>query len=668
MLTMRRNFFVVPLGVLAIWFGAALPSFAEPPPTVYAPLPLGAVKPTGWIYAQMTNDAVDGMAGHFIELRPQFGSISWIKQDGHLAAGEMGGNWLDGYIRMAYLTGNPVAKKRADDFVRDLLGAREADGYLGNVKATSRYQSRMTGELWMQSRCYVALLAYYELTGDKKVLDAVIKATQLTMSKYGPANSPFHLTAEEKTKNKKGRIRTVNGHSLMFVDVLEWLYRLTGDRAYLDSAIFFYNDFSSSDDVEEKDLQLFSVLNLKYPYFWHGVHTVEHLRVPLFLAYADGSLPYPQAAENAFAKLQKHIVPSGSCASDEGVMNHLPLADQPYEYCTTTEMTTSLESALQKTGQGKYADMIERAVFNAAQGARTPDGKCVAYLSSATLPEALESHDIPYSGTKRHKLSPAHDVGGACCSANAVKIMPYFTSSMWMKSVQDDGLAALLFGPSRVNAVIKGVKVMIEENTGYPFSDSITFTVYPAQPVRFPLSVRVPGWSSGVRVTAPGAVVANGDGLRTITKTWQAGDQVTVNFENPITGKTLPNEEIAIFRGPLLFVQSWPSKLVKLDSQKFNVPGFEEYNVVPVTAYDTSSLYVDCTQKSLGLSLKRNPNGSELNPWAKPPVSLTGIMHTYNRDGNFRKEVTLVPMGSTLLRFAGFHIWPFDEEYFQTHK
>ncbi|MFA6174824.1 MAG: beta-L-arabinofuranosidase domain-containing protein, partial [Kiritimatiellales bacterium] len=507
--------FTVPIFIAAIALTISSFAAAEKPETCFSPLPVGSVEPKGWILAQMSTDAVNGMAGHFIELRPKFGSISWIEKDGNGGAGEMGGNWIDGYVRMAYLTGIPEAKKRADDFVKAVLGARDEDGYIGNYPPEKRFNSRMTGELWMQSRIYVALLAYYELTGDQKVLDAVIKATRLTMSKYGPDHSPFHLTPEERAKGKKGRERTVNGHSLMFVDVLEWLYRLTGDRSYPAFAAFLYEDFSSTGDVDTRDIQLYSLMNMKYPFFWHGVHTVEHLRVPLFLAYAGGNGLYQQAAENAFAKLQKHIVPSGSCASDEGVMDHPPLPEQSYEYCTTTELSTSLESALQKTGQMKYADMTERAVFNAAQGARTPDGKCIAYLSSATLPAALEDHDLPYSGTKRHKLSPAHDIGGACCSANAVKIMPYYTCAMWMKSVKDGGLAALLFGPSTVRTVLNGVPVTIDEDTSYPFSDTITFTVSAKTPVSFPLTIRIPEWAGNVRITAPGAEVASGESSRT---------------------------------------------------------------------------------------------------------------------------------------------------------
>lgn len=646
---------------------AALSGHAAPIPEAYKPLPVGSVEPEGWIRAQMTTDAVDGMAGHFIELRPAFGSASWVTKNGNPAAGEMGGNWIDGYVRMAWLTGNPVAKKKAADFIRDILNSKDSDGYIGNIKAEKRFNNRMTDEFWMQSRTYVALLAYYELTGDNKVLDAVIAATKLTMSKYGTHNSPFHLTSAERAAGKKGRERTVNGHGLMFVDVLEWLYRITGDRSYADFAVFLYEDFSTSDDVDTPDIQLRSLLNMKYPFFWHGVHAVEHLRVPLFLAYANGNELYQQAEKNAFAKLQKHIVPGGSCASDESVMNHTPMPEQSYEYCTTTELCTSLESALQKTGDMKYADMVERAVFNAAQGARMPDGKCIAYLSSATLPSALEDHDIPYAGARRHKLSPAHDVGGACCSANAVKIMPYYTCAMWMKPVKEDGLAALLFGPSKVHADVKGVQVTIDEKTSYPFSDTITFTVSTKTPVDFPLVIRIPEWAGNVQITAPGAKIATGDGLRTLTKTWQTGDRVTVDFENPIVLGNLADGEVSINRGPLLYVESWPSKLVPLTTQKFNVPGFEEYNVVPNIAYDTSGLFVDAAAKDFGFTLKHNPKGNETTPWAKSPIELYGNMHTASRAEDFHKPVTLVPMGTTLLRFAGFPIWPFDEEYFAPH-
>ena len=632
---------------------------ANPGPSagVYEPLPLGAVEPAGWILAQMTRDATSGLAAHFTELWPNYGSRSYLEKDGNLGCGEMTGNWADGYIRMAYLTGAESARKKADAFVRDILSSRDSDGYLGNVAAKERYNSARTGELWMQSRLYVALLAYYELTGDKQVLDAVVTATKLTMSKYGPAHSPMRLSAQERDAGEPCK---VDGHALMFVDVLEWLYRLTADRSYVEFARFLYDDFSGSTDTMQRDVQLGSLLEMKYPFFWHGVHTAEHLRVPLFLAATGAGAPYGQASDNAFEKLRNYIVPSGSCASDESIYNHTPVASQAYEYCTTTELCTSLA----KTGRPAYADMVERAVFNAAQGARTADGKYISYLSSDTRPSATEDHDLPYTGKKRFKLSPAHDVGGACCSANAVKIMPYYTSSMWMKSIKDGGIAALLLGPSRARVTMNGVRVTIEENTSYPFSDSITFAITADKPVGFPITVRIPAWSGAVKVDAPGATIASGNGVRVITKTWQTGDSFKIEFENPIVTTKLADGDLAVYRGALLFVQPWPSKLVQLP-RKFKVPGFFDYDVVPVTHYEISPEFIDCAAKDAGLTLQHPKEGDEADPWAKPPVILEAAFRSASPKENFRHSCRLIPMGASLLRFAGFRVWPFDDAYFR---
>jgi hypothetical protein len=96
------------------------------------------VKPAGWIFEQIANDATDGIAGNFQKFRPQYTSATWVEKDGSDGAAELVGNWLEGYLRMAYFTGIPGAKEKADGFVRDILGAREPDGYIGNMPADMR--------------------------------------------------------------------------------------------------------------------------------------------------------------------------------------------------------------------------------------------------------------------------------------------------------------------------------------------------------------------------------------------------------------------------------------------------------------------------------------------------------------------------------------------------
>ena len=631
---------------------------------VFAPLRVGAVKPKGWILEQLRNDAENGLAAHFLELHPTYGASTYIRKNGNLGCGEMTGNWADGFMRMAYLSGAASAVKKADAFVAAVLGSREDDGYLGNVKPERRYRNAVTGELWSQSRLYMALLAYYELTGNRRVLDAVVTATRLTLSKYGPENRPFHRTPEQRAAAGG---RPVQTHGLMFVDVLEWLYRLTGDRAYVEFSRFLYDDFSGAVDVDDRDDQLPHLLNMAYPFFWHGVHTVEQIRVPLFLAAAGVDPVYRQAAENAFTKLSRHIVPSGSCTSAECIYNARPTAAQYYEYCTTTELSATFESALRKTGRMVFGDRVECAVFNAAQGARTPDGKDISYLTADTRIAARESHDFPYVGKRRCKLSPAHEVGGSCCSANSVKIMPYYVCSMWARSTADRGLAALLYGPCEVRTSVRGVAVTIEEKTDYPFSDHIDFIIEPGRPVSFPLTLRIPGWAGKVTVDPAGGRMISGRQTRVITKTWKRGDRVSVVFENPIRLKRLVDGTVAIYRGPLLFVQPWWYRRIPLP-RKLRAPGFHDFDLAGRPLYDISPAFIDCSAESYGFTTVHPRSGDRLHPWAEPPVVLEGTFRDASWKRHFRRTARLVPIGSALIRFASFRVWPFDESYFHPRE
>lgn len=637
----------------------------------YEPLPLGDIKPRGWIFNQITNDATTGMAGNLQKFRPTHGSATWVEKDGSDGAAEMSGNWLDGYVRMAYLTGVPSAKKKADAFVADVLRAREPDGYLSNYPKKDRYR-RVGRELFNESRINYALLADYELTGNKTVLDAVVKSVRLTMSKYTPANKPFTFVPGDAgfDPNKKpvtednvdegkpapDKAHSINGHVLMFVDVCEWLYRITGDRAYLDYAKFLYGDYCSSSDVHPDEMKIPNLLNPASPYEGHGAHIAEQMRVPLFLAYADGSDSYPAAARAAYDKLMRYIVPAGAMCSDEGVHDFPPVPTQGYEYCATTELATSLESAVQKTGAMKYADMTERLVFNAGQGARTPDGKMIAYNSASTLLAAVEDLKLGknHNSNGRWQYSPAHQVGGSCCSANAVKLMPHYVSSMWMKTASDGGLAALLFGPSQVSTTVKGVAVTIEEETAYPFSDSITFHITAAAPVQFPLRIRIPAWAGAVTVESSGATVETAPDLRVLNKTWQTGDIVTVTFQNPITPSKCVNGEISLNRGPLLYVLPWPSQRVVLKKSRGGVPEYFEWDVKPINPRSTSGFYLERAAPEAVFRAQPNRFYDRNFPWAQPSLILAGTMRTDKNNPNSRKPVTLFPMGSTMLRFASF--------------
>jgi DUF1680 family protein len=586
----------------------------------------------------------------------------------------MTGHWLDGFLRMAHYTGREEALTKGREFVEDILGAQEPDGYVSNLPADKRWR-RLNRDLFNDATTCSALLTHYELTGDRRALDAVKAHTALVMSNYTATNRPFafmpgdeayaaareevpdDLVDEPAAGGKKKKRPNINGHSLMFVDVCEWLFHLTGDRTYVDYAAFLYDDYSSSDDVKPDDVKIASLLDADQPFTGHAAHVAEQLRVPLFLAYHGGADPLPRAAHAAFEKLERYLVPSGALAGDEGIHDLPPLPVQGYEFCTTTQLARSLASALQKTGKMDFADKIEWLVFNAGQGARTADGSKIAYLSASTLTQALEKMPLryPHNGNGRWQYSPAHQVGGSCCTATAVQMLPHYVGSMWMKT-GDGGLAACLLGPSRVTTEIAGTKVEIEEVTDYPFSDTVTFRFSLACPVRFPLHVRIPSRAGRVKLVADGAKITGATDRRILEKEWRDGDTVTLEFENPVGLRPCVNGERIVHRGPLLYALPLAAKTNVLKKSRIGGREFEEWELRPADPDSLAERFLNAARPDAGFRAVENPQHDPAMPWAEPPLLLTGELYSAANGSGPRESVTLRPMGSTLLRRAAFPV------------
>jgi hypothetical protein len=357
-----------------------------------------------------------------------------------------------------------------------------------------------------------------------------------------------------------------------------------------------------------------------------------------------GSPEMERAVKNAAAKVGHYTVPSGALIGDESI-HGLPLPDVGYEYCTMTDLLVSLASAQQKFGDSAYGDWIENLAFNAAQGARFADGTGVCYLSlenrfaaPASRPDSYIRF-FPTGG--RFKFSPTHEDIAVCCNPNAVRLMPHYVSRMWGRLPDEDGVAALTYGPSSLTTEIGGVRVVIEQETHYPFSDEVTFEVYPEKDLRFALWLRNPGWSTDTQVSAEGAEISEQAGYIVLRKTWTPGESITLSFTAMVEPILNPNGEFSVKRGPLQYVAPIPEEMYPTKS--YPIHGFHDYEVTPkdpMQAYQV--LLLDASQRNLGLEFDGNQDADVRRPWDEPPVKLT------------KDALALVPIGCTVLRRATF--------------
>jgi DUF1680 family protein len=629
-------------------------------------LPFGAVKPRGWLRAQMASDLEAGFVGHLDELIP-----SLIKEDDIYGAdrltkaaktkqlgvvsketqwevqflwwnSETQSNWLDGMARAALLVENADFIEKARVRVEHLLATQQADGYLGIYAPDLRYNfTGENGELWAQATLFRVLLGWHEATGDERALSAVRRAVEVTMNAYPLGGShPF-----EVQKDFAGV-----GHGLVFTDILDHLHQLTGDQRYLAYARWLYLEYSRQ-PLSQDDLQLTHLLDPHYRFKAHGVHTYEQIRSLLTATRAANDPRLDAALAAALAQLETCLTPSGGPIGDEFIAERQAHASETgYEYCSIHELLDTYTHLLQKTGDMKWADRAEWLFFNAAQGARLPadsatpsEGSCgIAYLktdnsSSMTGLMNLDDPQDPANPQTRYKYSPVHQDVAVCCVPNAGRIAPYTTKALWLRSA--NGLVATLYGASQLQTEIDGVAVKISEITNYPFDLNINFQVEVDQPVEFTISFRKPNWASGVHLSGAESISESG-GLIHLRKTWESGDQISLRFEADV--KIQPwRAEVILCYGPLLFCL--PLDGIYQPGREY-APGFQDSYY---TLANSSTQRLRLSPQS-HFTLEQHP----FDP-TRPFRSLTLKGELIALDSSL-VPVRLIPLGGSILRKSTF--------------
>ncbi|KAA6300456.1 MAG: hypothetical protein EZS26_003397 [Candidatus Ordinivivax streblomastigis] len=602
----------------------------------FTKLSVNEIRPTGWMTDQLRKD-LDGFVGHLDSIVPAliieddiYGKDRRTREDKPKNLGnawmniallwwnsETQSNWWDGYLRTAFLLNDKQHIEKIKEYVSRILATQDEDGYLGIYAPDIRYnfdrQNGENGELWSKATLYRGLLAYYGFTKDEKVLTAVKRAVQNVMNNYAiNASEPFNLESPEDGIT----------HGLCFTDVLDQLYQLTHDVKYREYALFLYKDYSIHME-RNGDIRYQNIMNPEYRLFGHAVHTHEHLRPLLVACYASGNPQLQEALQIYLNRLKEATTITGGPIGDEWILGRK--ADPTfigYEYCTMQEMLDSYTQLIQKTGDIRYADEVEKCLFNAAMGARHPEKNAITYLktdNSYFMNSTLNSLHNYIS----FKYSPAHQDVAVCCNPNAGRILPYYIHAMWLKD--KDGFIASLLGGCEVNTHFGKHPVAIKEITEYPYSNRITFEVEVKKPVTFALKIRKPLWNKGFSLDTDyqeeGSYIV-------IHKKWSGKTSFTVEWKAEVEKHEL-NGETYFTDGAL--VLALPIEAVEIPKRIYYAH-FQDFEYVPkhFTIYRYS--------------------GNEM------PVKEGDIYHLtlYNPIRQKPEQKTLVPMGHTLLRQVTF--------------
>jgi hypothetical protein len=501
-------------------------------PTPFLPLPVGAVRAEGWLLKQLELQR-DGLTGAAESLYAELGASSpWRGgSDTSQAWGERAPYYVKGLVALAYVLDDAPLEAKAKAWIDWTLDHQGADGYLGPAQLASAGDGM---NMWGRVPMLYALKDYAEATGDPRVEPALTSFFHWEAANL--ASSPLTSWA----RSRAGDI----------VDVVHWLYDRTGEAsllahsdalraaAYPFTSIYAGDSFlSDNGDFQPK----------------HNVNVQEDIKAPAILSRRT----LDDADRNAFLEGHDHLFHRHGQAHGAEAGNEMLSGDSStsgIELCSIVERMQSDEEAQMILGEPALGDQLERLAFNALPGAITKDYRALQYF---TLPNQVESTHGPhgYEQDYGNGITPSPSSGYPCCRFNMHMGWPYFVKNMWAATA-DSGLAIMAYGPSRVQAkVANGALVTITEDTAYPFEDQVRLTVHTAQPVGFPLSLRIPAWSSAPAVHV-GGVARTGvtaGAFYVVRRLWSDGDVVTIDLPADLRTSPWVQQSVSVERGPLVF-------------------------------------------------------------------------------------------------------------------
>lgn len=638
--------------------------------TDYAALPLGAIRPDGWLREQLQRQA-DGLTGHLDEVYPQVvgDNNAWLGGDGD--AWERGPYWIDGLLPLAYILEDDALKAKAQKWVEAILGSSQEDGYFGPATDHSfvyGLQRGNTHDWWPKMVALKILQQYYTATGDPRVIDCLKRyfAYQAAHLKETPLD---HWT-------DWGQWRGADN-----LEVVYWLYNLTGEEWLLELGEIIHGQTTPWTGYFLSGI-IFTEQN--------GVHCVnlgQGFKAPIVhwqFSHDEGEYLAPAQAQD---KIRGTVgLPTGLWAGDE--LLHYATPTRGSELCTAVEMMFSLEEMLRITGDLRWAEWLERVAYNVLPSQVNADFTARQYFSQVNQVSCTRSW---------RTFSTPHDAtdivygtlnGYPCCLCNMHQAWPKLTQNLWY-ATDEGGLAALVYAPCSVTTeVAGGVKVRITETTEYPFDGVVSFRIsFPDRKVkkgRFPVRFRVPEWAEGARIVVNGVATPEppkaGETIG-FNREWKDGDEITLFLPMPIRTETWCDDAWSIFRGPLLYAlkmeETWTEKHFEGADRRFGDTYWEVTSPTPWNYCLMRELFKpgDCQVEISPVpqypwTLEAAPVRMRVPAWTLPHWTVPEDVAFFTETGlDYGEEavIELIPYGCSTLRIASFptRIIPWDLQYRQ---
>ncbi|WP_410504997.1 glycoside hydrolase family 127 protein [Hymenobacter sp. BT523] len=469
------------------------------------------------------------------------------------------------------VTHDPKLDQQLDEAIALIVKVQRSDGYistqstiaeLNNPSQKAAFKNRLNFETYNLGHLMTAGCVHYRATGKTTLLNAAKKATDYLYNFYKTASPELARNA------------ICPAH---YMGVVE-MYRTTRDPRYLELAKSLIDirglaaDIGTDDNQDRipfRQMQKAGGHAVRANYLFAGAadvyaETGDATLLTTLNKMWDDVTQHKMYVTGACGALYDGVSPDGTAYKPDTVQKIHQAYGRDYQlpnYTAHGETCANIGNVLwnwrmlQVSGDAKYADVLETALYNSVLSGISLDGTKFLYTNPLAYSDALPFHQR-WSKDRVDYISLSN-----CCPPNVVRTIAEVNNYVY--STSDNGLWVNLYGGSTLNTKLKdGAPLKLRQETNYPWDGAVKLTLDQAPKKAFSVFLRVPGWCEGATLLVNGKPVAatlTPGSYAEINRPWKAGDRVELSLPmpaqlveaNPLVEET--RNQVAVKRGPIVY-------------------------------------------------------------------------------------------------------------------
>ena len=454
--------------------------------------------------------------------------------------------WIEAAAYSLAVHPDPDLEQHVDEVVDLFEAAQQPDGYLNAHFTVVEPDKRWTNlrdwhELYCAGHLMEAAVALFEATGKRTLLEVMCRYADYIAQVFGPEED-----------RKKG----YPGHEEIELALVR-LAHAVGDRRYLELSRFFVDQRGTMPNYFEMEAKARGedpAATRARLHYWQAHCPVRQQTTAeghavramyLYSGMTDLAGEFDDSALLAACKTLFGNVTGrrmyvtggiGSTAAGEAFTHDYDLPNEAAyaETCAAIGLVFWCARMLQAECNARYADVMERALYNGVLSGVSLDGRRFFYVNPLAVHRTAEQLQETANDSERFYGVRREWFGCACCPPNIARVIA--AVGRYFYSVGNGEIAVHLYADGRAQIELRGQRISLCQETRYPWDGTVCLTITPETATRFGLRLRVPQWcpSAVFRINGEAVTPEIVLGYARFEREWRPGDVIECTLSMPV--------------------------------------------------------------------------------------------------------------------------------------